>query len=1380
MINYIRSVSLFEMLLVVSLTLSFSFILSQTNDLSMGIPVKKESDFIGLTLSIYKFIIKLALNEKTLVSAAENLGSYTCVKAKDGSVCQAYPVLSASDVTKCNAQCDGACIPKAPNEVSECKIGTCYNPNDGYCSAGSPKQKCEGNKGQWFDDPLGNNIPQCKRGCCVLGDNVQFLTPGQCKKQSDLFGIEKDFRPEITTELQCLVLAKTQEQGACVFESEFENTCKFTTKAQCLEIGGDFYSGLLCSNSDLKTNCERQKEAKCVEGLDEVYWFDSCGNKENIYDANKGKSWNDGKVLPKTESCQLGSANNPFNNQDTCGNCNYLIGSTCGDKTASEKLADGSQQFVCKDLRCKDVDEKLRENGESWCSYQGAIGVDKGIGKGSSGNLLRSIDTPGSRHFRQTCLDGEVRTEPCADYRNEICVEAQTDKSVGGTFSSAACRINRWQECLNYNTETAGKKGDALKKAQNTRDDKCTNNIDCFVKEINIDKNFKFNICAPKYPSGFDLTNNGEGAENVCSLASQTCTVIYVKKISGWKCVANCNCKKAGFTQQMNDLCMSLGDCGASANYIGDLTTDGYNVKKAPKLNSAYLTGLVKYADVIKGKYAEPGNLSKFYGELGIPDGLGNAKKPADASAGAVNMALVTSGVIGVGLLALAHVAPFAIGGLGLGAGGFLGGIGAGSVAGGIAGGAGAASAGSSGLAGIAPTIVPGLNPSAISLGGALMGAAIGLAVTSLMIKFLGIGAGLGTFETYALLAAGAVVGAMIGYSFVTYGSLCAIPGACIAAVAIIIILLVLKFVFGIGKTKKEKVVFTCGPWQAPLGGAKCEQCGKDGLTCSSYSCSALGQTCGFINEGTGNELCIDINPNDAAAPRISPLQSVLSEGFAYTSASDNGVVIKGTTSEECVKASSPLTFGIALNEPGQCRFDVVHTNRYEEMEFEFGGRTLFLFNHTQVFAVPNLESLGLPGFDPNRRSEYNLYVRCRDKTGNENVNEYTINFCVKPGDDSTAPIIISHDPAREFTAYNATKQEVDVYVNEPAECRWSETDKDYDQMENNLLCTNGFDDQELRGFKCQGELPIGEGENKFYVRCKDQPWLIEDTGNGNSGIIVEDGPTEAEIEQADREAQDTSGGITGNVVLDESSEDEDNGDSINDFNEEDFVDEVSTNRTIELNTKRTRNKNSQSYIISYKRTASNLKIDSMRPDNETLIFGNEPASVKLEVSTSGGIDGSSTCKYAIAADYLVLTGDAFIPPGVKDHSVVLQLFGGEHDLFVQCVDDAGNMAEKLGKFNVHIDIQPPIVTRVYDQSGSLVVITNENSECAFTVGTESRVNRGNKCNFDFDDGNITLMSGNQLTHSTSFDSTLTHYIKCKDTYGNLAGTCNLIVRGGV
>src|SRR3989344_825690 len=628
-----NKIAVFEIFLIISLSFSFSYILKE----SFGFDNHKIRNNQKIKLiGIYEKFIEFIFSDN-FVSAAEAVG--TCLKSEDGSICQEYLI------NECDEKCSSDCLPARSKDVAECKLGVCYSPDLGICQDKSTKQACESGNGQWFDDEYGN-IAQCKQGCCLLqnGNNAIFTTERSCFSQAEQLGILKsnvDFRAEITNQFSCLILASNQEEGACVFTTEIigeKNDCKFGTRAECSQSNGEFYSGLLCSNPELGTKCESQKSTSCVEGRDEIYWFDSCGNKENIYSANKGQSFNDGKVLGKADSCELGSDRDPLRNQETCGNCAYIDGSVCGGKTNDEKLSDSKQDFVCRDLRCVDSDGKQKENGESWCGYQGDIGVDESV-KG-----LRSVDTPGSRHFRTTCLDGEIRTDACADFRNEICVENQADKLGGGKISSAACKINPWQQCLQYNNEVTKDK-----KSIEKRDDLCEKNPSCFVKEVNVDKYFKFNICAPKYPPGFNLRTNAEAAEGLCALATQKCTVIYVKKVSGWECKANCDCEEAGFAQQMNDLCMSIGDCGASVNFNGEIT-ENYNVKKSPKLSKNYLSSISKYSETVEGKFPDANDFfSSEGGFIGIPDGLGNPPKINS------KVTLGITGMMGIGFLVLSH-----------------------------------------------------------------------------------------------------------------------------------------------------------------------------------------------------------------------------------------------------------------------------------------------------------------------------------------------------------------------------------------------------------------------------------------------------------------------------------------------------------------------------------------------------------------------------------------------------------------------------------------------------------------------------------------------------------------------------------------------------
>ncbi len=452
----------------------------------------------------------------TFVSAET---SYCCERLISGAWCQNAP----------ESSCDNnyRVVPTSCESTSYCKLGTCIDSEEGTCIENTPQKVCEDSKGVWYDKDS-DEVPQCNLGCCILGDQAAFVTKTRCKRLSSLYGLETNFRDDINGEFQCIASATSEVKGACVFDREYERTCLILTKKECAEMQiankTEFYEGRLCSDETLNTNCGPSEKTTCVEGKDEVYFLDTCGNIANIYDASKindKEYW--AKIKDKSESCNYGSSNA---NSATCGNCDYYLGSTCKDY----KLNKGNRKptygtNVCQDLSCE-YNGKKYEHGETWCAES----------KGSEDNL------PGSRYFRMICYNGEVSVEPCADFRQEICIESEIEG-----FSTAACRVNRWQDCVSQG---------------NSKDCENEDRRDCIWLG-------KGQGCVPKYAPGFNFWESGD-AESICSQANMECEVVYEKTLGGdKKCVSGCECISDSWKSKMNQMCVSLGDCGSSTNYIG-------------------------------------------------------------------------------------------------------------------------------------------------------------------------------------------------------------------------------------------------------------------------------------------------------------------------------------------------------------------------------------------------------------------------------------------------------------------------------------------------------------------------------------------------------------------------------------------------------------------------------------------------------------------------------------------------------------------------------------------------------------------------------------------------------------------------------------------
>ena len=576
-----------------------------------------------------------------------------CQKTNSGLFCQ--------DVKKedCSAGSEFA-LPTSCDSTAPCDPGYCYDSDEGTCLDNVPQMVCNAEGGEWKSEK-----PEiCNLGCCILGDQAAFVTGVRCKRLSAFYGLETNFNPDIANEAQCILAAKSDEKGACVFDGEYgETTCKMVTRSGCssdrvlgrtstdadetiyedteeettstesedttseeaeedvqtspsgcenVDGAVSFCPGMLCSAEELGTNCGPSEETTCVDGHEEIYFLDTCGNVANIYDAFKIKDDNYWKyIIDKSEACKFGDAN--IDNQ-ACGNCNYLLGSFCseiGTETSSPTYGDN----ICIDLNCEASEMtggKERLHGESWCGFdtemdftfhettENAITqiLDEALrnvrAKVPINLNFRGSSTPvGSKFYRYICSHGDVIVEPCADFRQEECIE----NNVAG-YTEAACRVNRWQDCssvyIKLDCENTDRRDCVWMEgieyvllgglANGTTLDKSS--LQAAKGELK-----KFNSgdrelggCAPKVPPGLKFwgTEEGDNAEaaSVCAQANAMCPVTYEKGFGGdWECIENCECLEEATELKRAQLCMSMGDCGPKVNYVGGIgRTTGYKV----------------------------------------------------------------------------------------------------------------------------------------------------------------------------------------------------------------------------------------------------------------------------------------------------------------------------------------------------------------------------------------------------------------------------------------------------------------------------------------------------------------------------------------------------------------------------------------------------------------------------------------------------------------------------------------------------------------------------------------------------------------------------------------------------------------------------------
>ncbi|MCX6748185.1 MAG: hypothetical protein NT076_01125 [Candidatus Pacearchaeota archaeon] len=532
------------------------------------------------------------------------------------------------------AGCQNTSVTNCDN-LASCKLGCCYNGNQGICSSNSLKLSCS-SPSLWQEKPS-CDILDCRRGCCILGEKAEFVTEKGCQYLSQYYGLQFNFRSNLNQEA-CIRLS--QVRGACLTSAG----CKIVTEAECFRLTGltsNFYNNSLCTNPSLNTGCQKTSQTRCVDGKDEVYFVDSCGNLANIYDASKLNNadyWN--RIYNKTESC----GKNLANINSDCGNCDYSRGSKCSVETGTAK---------CQDLSCKDapwvvdnlgkiIKTKTRANGEAWCVYDGSVGNE--------------TDIVGSRHWRYGCVDRNVLIEPCDDFRQEVCGKIVDNKTFETTQDSeqVRCEDNRWRECLKVTAEVyAPGTSDDVKKAKtlfaelekvdarNNIRKKCSEIGQCDYYELTLKKTPIVPMCLPKFPGGLDFWNNNSNSKETCSIATNLPYIGTCTKITKCGCVSGCECGTEKWLEEANKICASMGDCGAYVNIVEEVSYDGYKswigkdensskTKPGPKLVANYTLSLKEFVKkiteenvVVYQKESPVGNLSSFLGKISSGGGGG-------------------------------------------------------------------------------------------------------------------------------------------------------------------------------------------------------------------------------------------------------------------------------------------------------------------------------------------------------------------------------------------------------------------------------------------------------------------------------------------------------------------------------------------------------------------------------------------------------------------------------------------------------------------------------------------------------------------------------------------------------------------------------------
>lgn len=413
------------------------------------------------------------------VSAADNR---CCEKTKSGEYCL-YTDASNCDL---NVRSDNAA--STCDQTSYCQVGCCQDQVGGTCFKSTPLAKCNALTGKFFSDAT-CAVSDCKKGCCVISGSCSYVTEKKCDALIKNYpNIPKDFR-DISSELECSNICRGTDQGCC----KTTDKCVFTSRDACSADNGDFSNGEVCSEIS-SCGCTKHYTKGCYD--DDVYWFDSCGNREDKF-------------------------------QD----CDYGAGTICGKNTNGD--------FTCKSVNCETTykDDKnvhdsnmggLRKNGESWCVYESATGD--------------YLDRPGTRQYRHMCVNGEEIVEPCRDYREEICVQSKVkdyteaqcirneiyNSEVTSNISTVPIGFKFWQDKGNCQSADQTCKVVYVKSSR-FASWKCEQNCQCETPQYvdNMNKYCKsmgdcganVNILGVKSESGFSVSGNSKAPRKISNTA---------------------------------------------------------------------------------------------------------------------------------------------------------------------------------------------------------------------------------------------------------------------------------------------------------------------------------------------------------------------------------------------------------------------------------------------------------------------------------------------------------------------------------------------------------------------------------------------------------------------------------------------------------------------------------------------------------------------------------------------------------------------------------------------------------------------------------------------------------------------------------------------
>ena len=976
---------------------------------------------IFLTISI-----SFMSSDLSFVSAEEEEQNVCCEETVSGDTCV---YTGESNCVEGTLQASTTC-----EQTAFCKAGCCIS-DVGKCSKGVAKSTCEDADYTWQE---GSDcaVDTCQKNCCVIAESqCSYTTETNCEVLiQDLEDITLDWR-EVDSENSCTDICQATDRGCSVTS----DSCTWETQAECessdidITEGTGFYKDTYCSDFG-GCGCIEHDSRACVD--EDVYWFDSCGNQEEVAE-----------------------------------DCDYTSGTWCGTDDVGEvkclptgctSTFDGKYSLDESDRNPHDskIGEE-RQNGESWCLYESPAGG--------------WFDRPGSQHYRSFCYFGEEIIEPCADYREQVCIQyPYTDGYEAGI--NAMNTTNILLDSSKYSIENL---------YSNEITESGSACIDNGVYQNLINAN------VTTVPKGGDFWSGGSALADTCSTGNLACPVTFgkVDRFAKWKCVYNCQCLMQEWADVAAGYCGSRGDCGAKFNIAGDYTDVGFYItssqsvvgdtKKSGEIKNETFVGYDAGCDAYytgepddKGCVQNCDDEEKFGSEEcyfiskqsdgGEYDSTSNPTN--DHSEDRKGYLENNYGVYG-GMIGFSQVI-----------GEFL-------------------EQEYSGLS--------GLEIASWTVGAAAVAFVIIALYFTLTVGYAGVGAAL----------VGGFVEAGLGLSFFVSGAATSatipVVGWVVAGV-ILISALISYWITSGGDSMTVTISSNCQAWQAPAGTEKCELCDTPvslgglafddeneniltGWECTEYKCKSLGNNCQYIseNQGTTRPKCIGMEANDVNHPEIKKYMVDVSDDMNSEGLDDTDGYLITPTDDYAFVADTYLKFnqnvapyqsvtvGIETDEPSQCKIQ------------EGGEPPTDYFTMAQFFPDSYVDYQHNQTWILTPEEKFTFYIRCWDRArddGNTHEHNFVVEIGTTEGEDITAPQIEATSVRNgAFVPEGVNETLLTLYVDESAQCKWSRNDAEYSLMENYFACSgNPTDVSAYFENECTGVLDVTEATNYYYFACQD------------------------------------------------------------------------------------------------------------------------------------------------------------------------------------------------------------------------------------------------------------------------------------------------------